>query len=357
MIRKIVACLFSIAMLSLTSIVIFGQSDGDVTYPVINAENISRLQPVMTIDFADLPDDLVPFGAVEFDSGAFATTSDASLFAVVSNRNEVLLLDQSGEVAGLVWTVNYDLLDIAFDATDEHFFVLAYNRGQIILTKDRVDLSRGIQRNFEIDGFPQRIWSNDNDEVFVEISDAQTFIAQLDLDAETYESLPYAPEQDREAVVRIGRIPAPYVVTSSNDGEIKLWNLETSVVEATAQVDNGPAVFGQLNADASHLAWRDPMSQALYVLDFATGNNQFVAELNGDYVQYFFLTEDADIVIAAHIEDRPEVIAWNVETGEQYQLGQHRECGRVPDLIWLSEDGTTLVVGCDSGLQLWRIVE
>jgi hypothetical protein len=51
------------------------------------------------------------------------------------------------------------------------------------------------------------------------------------------------------------------------------------------------------------------------------------------------------------------VVAWDVKTGERTILGEYRECNRPqPDMTRLSEDGTTLVIGCDTGLDIWRIV-
>ncbi|MFW5691150.1 MAG: hypothetical protein ACOCXZ_01505 [Chloroflexota bacterium] len=49
------------------------------------------------------------------------------------------------------------------------------------------------------------------------------------------------------------------------------------------------------------------------------------------------------------------MIAWIVETGERIDLGTYRECSRQPDMVRLSTDGTTLVIGCDTGLDVWRV--
>ena len=161
----------------------------------------------------------------------------------------------------------------------------------------------------------------------------------------------------KNAVVRIGRIPLPYVVTSSLDGIVKLWNLDTG--EIVYEVDNGtgePSVFGNINADATHLVWRDNANQTLYLLNFETGENREIAPLNGDYAQWYFLSNDASVIIAVNLGGEPNVVVWDTETGERTNLGNYRECDRPqPDMARLTEDGSTLIIGCDTGLDIWRI--
>ena len=168
--------------------------------------------------------------------------------------------------------------------------------------------------------------------------------------------LPYAPATDSDAFVRIGRIPPPFAVTSSQEGVVKLWNLQTGEVTATAKVDSLP-VFGQINASGSHLAWRNPDSQELHLLNFETGEDKLVANLDGEYIQFMFLTLDADVIIGVNVDFQPAVVAWDVASGQRYELGEYRECSRVPDMARLSKDGTTLVIGCDTGLDIWRIAQ
>jgi hypothetical protein len=55
------------------------------------------------------------------------------------------------------------------------------------------------------------------------------------------------------------------------------------------------------------------------------------------------------------VDDEPVVVAWDVATGQQYHLGTYRQCNRPPDMARLSEDGTTLVIACDTGLDIWRV--
>ena len=169
--------------------------------------------------------------------------------------------------------------------------------------------------------------------------------------------LPYAPADDPEAVVRVGRIPPPYAVTSSQTGLVKLWNLQTGEVLHT--VDNGtglPSVFGAINNAATHLTWRDNANENLYLLDFETGENRLIAPLNGAYAQWLFLSDDASVILAVNLDFEPVIVAWDTATGERSVSGEHRTCGRPqPDTARFSGDGSTLVIGCDTGLDIWRV--
>ena len=90
-------------------------------------------------------------------------------------------------------------------------------------------------------------------------------------------------------------------------------------------------------------------------MDFETGEDRAVAPLEGQYVQWFFVTDAADVIIAVNINLEPVVVAWDSATGERFDLGSYRQCNRVPDKARLSLDGKTLVIGCDTGLDIWRI--
>jgi hypothetical protein len=147
------------------------------------------------------------------------------------------------------------------------------------------------------------------------------------------------------------------MVTSTEAGVVSLWNWATAAL--VREVDNTtgiPSVFGSINAPATHLTWRDNASEALYLLDLEQGTNVMVDRLNGDYAQWYFLSLRADVIIAVNLGFRPDVVAWQVATGERLVLGQHRPCSRPqPDMARFSDDGTTLVIGCADGLEFWTI--
>lgn len=80
-----------------------------------------------------------------------------------------------------------------------------------------------------------------------------------------------------------------------------------------------------------------------------------VARLDDDYINYILVSPEADVILGVHVGDEPIIAAWDVATGERTDLGAYRECSRTPDMARLSGDGTTVVVGCDTGLDIWRV--
>jgi len=213
-----------------------------------------------------------------------------------------------------------------------------------------------------LDFLPFQVWG-DGQALYAELQALDPSAAPRVLRAtspDDYELLPYPPADDPQAVVRIGRITPPYVVTSSLDGLVSLWDMATS--QRLAQVDNGtgkPSVFGNLNASATHLAWRDNDNQTLYLLDLLRGENRVVAPLNGDYVQWFFVSPDASLIVGVGVGGAPSLVAWRVADGQRLELGLYhaeKPCSRPqPDLAQLSPDGRTLAVGCSAGVELWQV--
>jgi hypothetical protein len=172
---------------------------------------------------------------------------------------------------------------------------------------------------------------------------------------QTLIAIPNTAEQETTAFVRIGRIPAPYAITSTPEGLVRLWDLQTGEVISEVELPTVP-VFGRINENTGmQLTWRDPLSESLQLLDFATGENREIATIGGDYIQALMLTSAADVILAVHIGEEAIVRAWISESGEVIDLGPYRMCNRVPDMVQLSQDGTTLVIGCDLGLEVWRI--
>lgn len=336
----------------------YGQSepDGDAR-AFITAENVSNLQSVLQIDFGATDESYD-----EFNTGAVTVSPDGAYFAVVNGAGAVVVWDDDGNVAAVI-DEEGDVLALTFSASGD---VLATIRAELTDAGQQITASAFSLTDedhasivFESEGTPQEAWLDDGGiwiELFYPDSRAEIVYRAWD-EAESLEVIPYGPGEDEDAIVRIGRIPSPFAVTSSMDGVVKQWNLQTSEVIAEAEVENGPAVFGQISPDGRYLAWRDPMSNQLNRLDFAESENVVVAELSGEYVQGYFMSPDGSVILGVDINFVPVVVAWIVETGERIDLGAYRECSRVPDLIRMSADGTTLVIGCDTGLDVWRIAE
>lgn len=325
------------------------------TADVIDVENIRQLTPVLQIDFADLGD---------FDTGWFAVNKDASRFAVVNTAEEILVLDGQGALLEIYSALldadglPLQVIDVAFGPLGE-FAVLYQGTGGIYVDLERPDQNGTASKRHFIatEDFPASIWIDGD--VWVEL------IASGENKARFYRLVPTSAEFQQEndasqldssAVVRIGRIAPPFAVTSTIEGRVTLWDLtaRTSVAEVDNDTDQ-PSVFGNINLLATHLAWRDNLNENLYLLDFGAQTNRPVAKLNGSYMQFMFLTAGADVILAANLDFEPNVYAWIVETGERIDLGAYRLCSRVPDMARLSADGTTLVIGCDTGLDIWRV--
>jgi hypothetical protein len=307
-------------------------------WPQITAANIAHLQPV---DELRLP--------TSFQQGWFILSDDGS---------EVVLHDRVGGVWR--YTLGRDLeqlyadqpMSLAAGVIRDGVFYGVHNLGEMIRiyrASDTVEVLDIASSAPAVD-----FWVMKDGSYAVERVSAPTLIASRDGQTRLLEA-DFAGSMD--VVVRIGRIPAPYAVTSTEDGQVTLWHWPTN--ERRAFVNNGmgqPSVFGNINASASHLVWRDNENSTLYLLDFVSGENRLIAPLNGEYVQWFFLSADASVVLGVNVEFDPIVAAWDAATGERFDLGSYLPCQRPqPDMARLSADGTTLVIGCDAGLQFWRV--
>ena len=166
------------------------------------------------------------------------------------------------------------------------------------------------------------------------------------------------PDPQRPAV-RIGRVPFPFLLYSSlTDGALKVYRYPDAFaagLESDYHLAGGPAVFGAVNESGSHFAWSDPASARLNLLDLNTGDNRVLAAIGGAYAQYQLLTAEASAILIVNLDFAPEVYAWEVETGARHDLGAYRDCERIPDKVALSGDGSALIIGCDTGLEIWRI--
>lgn len=358
----------------------------DVNYPVITSENILQLESAHQLSFdTDLyVPTLNPNGEdspleANIELGWFVHSSYLGRFLLIDDMNSLYSVFNTGEVTFSLDSAN--VID-AVSFGDGFFAILSATSDGFSVRYDDLQLYGGtnVVINVSSLAIPSAIWMTcpvassengidcyasveafQNGETiiftlpsFAPISDNNIAINIMDSDLE---QRPYLPVSDTEAVVRIGRIPPPYVVTSSLDGIVKLWSLDTD--EVVYEVDNGtgePSVFGNINADATHLVWRDNANQTLYLLNFETGENREIAPLNGDYAQWYFLTNDASVIIAVNLGGEPNVVIWDTATGERTDLGNYRDCERPqPDMARLTADGTTLIIGCDTGLDIWRI--
>ncbi|GAB1421833.1 hypothetical protein MASR2M15_20240 [Anaerolineales bacterium] len=326
--------------------------------PLIDAVHIEDLGPAMLIDLGD-----------GFDSAWFVMNEDASRFLVADKQQFFSVIDDQGAVLlkgtcaieGEVLTI----VDAYFEG--EKGFILGSNGLQMgICAFDEEGLTGMVKLRF--DHFAEAIWG-DEEAVYVQFFGVRSGFNEIlelpkDLFVKTagYSDIgvlnlsAYAPDEDMEAIVRIGRISAAMSLTSSEEGLLKLW--ENSSGKVLNEMKNGlgiPAVFGIINANASHFLWRDDAREKLYLSDWETESTRLIREIDGEYVQWYFLTNQADIGLGVLVNYEPIVIAYDLESGERYELGEYLDCIRPPDMARLSVDNRRLVIGCDRFIQIWEV--
>lgn len=340
----------------------------------LNVDNFRSLRSVRHVDF-------VTFGELSsfIETGWFTMSPDGLLIGLVRRDGGMIIIDTEGRMVDTYTRLGENgqpgtVLDAAFGMDSRTLAALHTDGEAYFITvrtiPDAADTAT--QANaltvvpFEQDGdMPVRVWLEESLEaVWLEVAAGNPaepyYVIRLPLepgeddDAQPVR-LPSGPQNDRESFVRIGRIPAPLAVTSTPQGLVKLWNLETGEVTAQVQLEAMP-VFGRVDETTGrYLAWRDPNSETLNLLDFETGDNRQVAALDGEYIQAILLPPTADVIVGVAIGDLPIVAVWDVQTGERTDLGDYRMCSRVPDMIALSRDGRSLVIGCDTGLDIWQV--
>jgi len=321
---------------------------------LISADRLGRLASVGRIDFADFPWDI--------NIGWFEANDSATEFVVFDNDANIHILTETGvirswsyvtqpseQVFALIDAVYLDEAPLVLYLLDEHYFI---NNRQLEVNGRPV----GIHRIQVRDSLFVEVVDENGDTSFWVYSAPSNQAEWMPL-----EQIPYPIYESSEALVKVGRIDFPLAIRSSlSDGSLHLNaypNSFTADSGAEYRLKNGPAVFGAVNRRATHFAWSAPRSTLLNLLDLRSGANRIVAALDGAYAQYYLLGNDADAIIAVNLDFEPHVAAWDASTGQRFDLGRYRTCGRIPDKAALSEDGTALVIGCDSGLDIWRIVD
>lgn len=329
------------------------------SFDVIEADNVETLASMAQIDFSQLAG-----LALEPASGIFVMSQDASTIITFGNERNASPLSTA-----IVW----DGITGEWRAT----FAVGENPYDRFLSPDGETLligRRGHIAAFEVSTGAESTVLDAPDWTFLDVwqTPEAVICGETQPNAEGVAWILCNDERDPVALfgegeqdfVRIGRIPAPLGVTVDDDFNAQLWNRELAQPLMSVAAPDF-AVFGSINVDGStysngtgsHLAWRAPPSQTLYLLDFTNGENHLIDELDGSFIAHILLSRHADVVFAIDpMSSRRAVWAWNTETLERTILGTFRTCNRQqPDLALLSHDGTTLVIGCDLGLDIWRV--
>lgn len=333
----------------------FANAHAQDASPLISAENIDRLQSVHHLDFADLPSEIQPA------SGLFAVNADAShIVTFGSHPNKPPLSQAILWVDGSITAINRidDSSLMRFLSDDGHCLYTGY-RGYYVVWQfastgtDALEVYRSQHLGDDVSIL--NLWGNTDRcglELYAEIltdDGVQSIIAPDG-------TVLYPNLFGQEAAARIGRIPPPLALTVDFDGNLYRWDMQSHQITATVALGN-LGMFGSTNPSGSHYVWLQTNYNGLQLVDFAAGTTRLIAQLDTTYISHLKLTHAADVIIGVDPHDQPGTIsAWRVETGERINLGDYRTCERIqPDLVQLTADGTTLVIGCDTGLDLWQV--
>ncbi len=335
---------------------------------VITPQNIHQLRSVAHINFEDWEEQV---GKIE--NGWFALNRDGSHLAIMNRSGEVVVGNDTGQIIDHYSVPGSDnlptsVLDVAFRVDYPAVVSVHAEGGAYYVAYRSYDTHHAEYFRFDTPDVPLRIWESGL--AWLEVSPADytrsRYVEALSpsefdgfrvneaLPPEAIKEIDSGPENDSDAFLRIGRIDAPFAITVTQDFLIKRWNLESDAVTASAQLDELPGA-GQLSTDGRYFAWRDGDSKALHLLDFETGKDRIIASLEGTYIPFLLLNSSASVIIGVNVALKPIVVAWDTITGERVELGDYRICTRQPDMVRLSYDSTTLVIGCDKGLDVWRI--
>lgn len=360
-------CYIALLIALLSFVTVLAQDDAPP--PVITADNVRDLAPARTVRFDEL--DLTPDGDAAIPlSGWFTLSPDGKQLAFVIDGG-IKLVDVNEGTSPRSWSFpDTTVIDAHWDSASERLATVYEQAGDYMLTvATQGDVHMTIPA-LDLEGVPVRVWpdAENENQIWLELTpapedpDRSGFqVVRIDLDnpdAEPF-ALPTGPEHDFDSFVRIGRIPAPLAITATFAGTVRRWNLETGEVTAEVEMPVAPT-FGRVNeTNGVHFAWRDELSTALHLLNFETGEDREIAPLDGEYIQALLLTPDADVILAVHRGETPDVTAWIVETGEEIALGEYDTtiCSRVPDMVQLARNGTRLVIGCEDGYQVWEVSE
>ncbi|MCA9906113.1 MAG: hypothetical protein KC547_19795 [Anaerolineae bacterium] len=331
----------------------------------ITAHNLSRLQSVAYIDLTLLQDEI---GIVT--NGWLALSPDGARMALFNEANEIVVLTADGTLIDRYAVLDADGLaaspiDAVFDPAGTKLATL-HAAGAIYGVNLR-DLTTtpptSIQHEEALDAWviPVALWFGaDEHSLWTELVGmcpdavaAPAWAVNLNVDLSLHYA--YSPvECDLNAVVRLGRITPPYAVTVSSTGDLTLFDLQRQT-RLTAVPGVPAANIGHLDPTGRYLAWRATDSGDLHRLDFQAEEDRLIAAPGAGYIQALFVGNQGDVIVAVDIDFQPVVVAWEVASGGRVDLGEYRACGRSPDAIRMSRDGTTIAIGCAAGVEIWCI--
>lgn len=346
---------YALAVLGVVLLVSINLTDDvAVSTEPITAATLDRLDVAGQLDFDTLPDD------ISVTAGWFRL-HHTGRYAALRAETSLVLVDLVDMMVVADYGTGLDLVDAAF--TEDALLSLHFDgsRYQILrfdLTDERVLPIRAAADVWAL-GQPVRLWGQgDGERVWLEMlpeRDTPLVVGVPAVSGLETLVLPSAPYADVAAIGRNARARPPAAVVLEADATVRRFDLETGTDTGSITLLELP-LFSRINDMGGDLIpLRVPAEATLYLGDFSTGEAQPLAALQAEPTALMVNTA-GDVVLAVGLDDDPVVVAWEVATGEQTSLGTYRgDCTRLPDMVRLSGDGTTLVIGCDVGLEMWRI--
>ncbi len=350
--------LFVFVFLAIAVLPVTAQSEP----PAITAENVARLQSVQTFDYADTPANVLP------GSGLFAVNASGDRFVTFGRYAE-----EPPRSLAILWgyadAPQVNRIDdgsiLSFLSPDGECFYAGY-RGyyKVYRLQPDADVAEEV---FVSDDFGNDtvnfMWLGDdptadtvcNLDVYAEVmmDSGRSYVVNPQQEVIVEEL--FVQQDDDVRMARVGRIEPPRALTVTLDGTLFFWDIAAN--EILNDVDIGQlATYGAMNADDSRYVYMSEFYDALYYVDFADNEPQLLAEVPA-YISHLDLSNDGSVLLGVDPQDAPGTVsAWLVPSGERIELGAYRACERIqPDMVELTDDGTALAIGCDAGLDVWRI--
>jgi hypothetical protein len=334
---------------------------------IITSDNVQNLRSVRQFDFDRLPDGFKPA------SGIFSVSADGAKVITFANREGEAPLSQA-----VLWGYTEDNT-FALNAIDGNHlsrvlssdgrcFALGYGGyysvWQLDPTQSAAMLIDTQQMLNEGDSVINLWWSSEttapepcSTDLYAEVFafDGTTYLIRPALSTEPiFTDLFVVP--DNSMAGRVGRAIPPLALTMDFENRLYRWDMNTMTVNASLQVEDY-AIYGAANAPASHYVWQQTDFNGLHLIDFSIPEDRLITTYENIYFSHLVLGFNADVVLGIDPSNqRGTVQALLVNSDTWIDLGEYRECAKTqPDLAVLSLDGTTLVIGCDSGIDVWQI--
>lgn len=342
------------------------QAQSDESPSIITAENVEQLQSVSTFDFSDGPESVLP------SAGLFSANYDGSKIVTFGRYT-----DEPPLSLAILWGYGDEpVVNRIDDGSISR--VLSYD-GRCLYTGHReyfavwelqpdADVARLVHRSPTFTGDAvNNIWVDEDAGqildpcsrlVYAEFIAADASIYIVNYDGEIIQSGLFPRNNDDEIFARVGRIDPPIALTVTALGEIYRWDMFTNTIETTIEVGD-VATYGAMNRFGTTYVWLGTDYNGLYVVDWEAGTNRLLAPLDGAYISHIDVSLDGSLVLGTDPQDNAGTVsAWRVDSGERIDLGEYRTCNRIqPDQVELSRDGTALIIGCDLGIDIWRIAD